>query len=238
MKKKFAFLLLAICFAIAGCGGAPSASQKAASNVLRSGTVFVGDSIFGRWDLDSYFPGKNYVNAGWFGQRTDQIRAVFPAILDGSNVCHGYQPTAPNPPDPSFPFSCKSISPPAEVIIFLGWNDLFQAKDPAQAASNINAMAKLARNAGVKVILVVPYRFDSAHPASWMQPFSACAPDGQYPYSDKQEPVLNANIGAGLGMPIVNLENLFFCQSDYTEDGVHPNANGYQQMHDAFVNVL
>jgi len=228
--------ILALLFVLVGCGGniKPQSSLHT-STVPRSGIVFVGDSIFGRWDLGSYFPGKGYVNGGWFGRRTDQILSVFPAILDGSNVCHGYMPDAPNPPDPAFPFSCSAINPPAEVVILLGWNDLFQGKDPEQAAGNINMMAKMAGDAGVKVVLVIPYRFDSAHPASWMQPWDACS--DLYPYRDT-EPVLNANIGGMPPVPLVNLESIFVCQSDYTIDGVHPNASGYQQMHDAIAKVI
>jgi hypothetical protein len=214
---------------VAGCGGNITATPPQKSTIQRSGTVFVGDSIFGRWDLDSYFPGKGYVNAGWFGKRTDEILAVFPSILDGSKVCHGFDGT---PSDGSFPFSCATIAPPAEVVILLGWNDLFQGKDAAQAAANINSMVNLAQAAGVKVILVVPYRFDSAHPASWMQPWDACS--DLFPYRDTM-PILNAGIrdrDAQSRMPTADLESLFTCQSDYTIDGVHPNAAGYQQMHD------
>jgi GDSL-like Lipase/Acylhydrolase family len=219
-----------------GCGGLASVTPHSAA--VRSGTVFVGDSIFGRWDLNTYFPGKGYVNAGWFGQRTDQILAVFPSILDGSNVCHGYNPVPPLPPDPAFPFSCQSIQPPAKIVIMLGWNDLFQAKDPAQAAANIATMVKMAQAANVKVILMVPYRFDSAHPNDWMQPWDSCS--DLFPYRDTL-PVLNTGIrdrDAQNPMPTVDLEKLFTCQSDYTDDGIHPNASGYHQMHDAVAGII
>jgi hypothetical protein len=230
--------ILALALLFVGCGGnvtAPPQAQKSAA-VTRSGTVFVGDSIIGRWDLDSYFPGKGYVNAGWFGKRTDEMLAVFPSILDGSRVCRGFDNV---PGDPAFPFSCQSIKPPAEVVILLGWNDMFQDFSTTQAAANIKSMAEMAKAAGVHVVLVVPYRFDSAHPASWMQPFDACATDGNYPFSLNQEPLLNSGIVAE-GLPTANLETVFLagCQSDYTIDGVHPNASGYQQMHDAIEKVI
>lgn len=234
--SKCSVLFFALSLLLIGCGGSMQQHSAQAANIQRSGTVFVGDSIIGRWDLDSYFPGKGYVNAGWFGKRTDQILAVFPSILDGSKVCHGYDGT---PGDPAFPFSCGSITPPAEVVILLGWNDMLQGKDTMQAAANINQMANMARAAGAKVVLVKPYRWDSAHIASWMQPFDSCAPDGEYPFSLTQEPVLNANIGNIMPpVPVVNLESLFFCQSDYTSDGVHPNASGYQQMHDLIAGMI
>src|SRR5579859_2024620 len=159
VKKLTVLLVLAFGIMMAiGCGGAPAAMKPTghlpgSTTVPRAGTVFVGDSLFGRMDLDFYFPGKGYHNGGYFGQRTDQMLARFPAILDGSNVCHGYDGV---PPDPAFPFSCSSITPPAEVVILLGWNDLLQAFSASQAAANINQMANMARNVGVKVVLVIP----------------------------------------------------------------------------------
>lgn len=229
----------ALVILLAGCGGQPQKSNV--GQVPRSGTVFVGDSLFGRWDLDAAFPGKGYVNAGWFGHKTGQSAQDFPAILDGSKVCHGYIPDPGNPPDPAFPFSCATIPPPARVVILLGWNDMFAGLNMQVAAANIDAMARQAKAEGVQVVLVVPYRFDSAHPATWMQPFLPCAPDGQYPFSGNQEPVLNAGIkatAAQLRIPVVDLESLFCLQADYTVDGVHPNASGYAQMQPAIAGVL
>src|ERR1044071_4338439 len=226
MKSAALILLLAL----SGCGGNITATPPQKTAIQRSGTVFVGESIFGRWDLDSYFPGKGYVNAGWFGKRTDEILAVFPSILDGSKVCHGFDGT---PSDPAFPFSCRSIPAPAKVVVFLGWNDLFQGTDTGQAVANINSMVNLAQAAGVKVILVVPYRYDSAHPdLSWMIPWDSCS--DLFPYRDTM-PKLNAGIrnrDAQSRSLTADLESLFTCQSDYTIDGIHPNASGYQQMHD------
>jgi hypothetical protein len=234
--------ILALVFFLAGCGSSgssgsspnPAASQ---SGSVRSGTVFVGDSIIGGWNLGSFFPARGYTNGGWFGKRTDEMLAVFPSILDGSKVCHGFDGT---PSDPRFPFECSSITPPAQVVILLGWNDLIQAKDAAQAAANIKTMAQMAQAAHVSVVLVAPYRWDSAHPdLSWMVPWDSCS--DLFPYRADQEPVLNANIrstAAQLGAQLVDLEPLFTCQSDYTVDGLHPNASGYQQMHDAIAKAL
>jgi lysophospholipase L1-like esterase len=86
----------------------------------------------------------------------------------------------------------------------------------------------------------MPYRWDSAHPdLSWMVPWDSCS--DLYPYRADQEPVLNANIRATafqLGIQIADLEALFTCQSDYTIDGIHPNASGFQQMHNAIAKAL
>ena len=224
--------IAALCPLLAGCN-----SVNFADGPTRSGVVFVGDSIFGRWDLDAYFPGKNCVNAGLFGKRTDEIRAIFPDILSGKNVCHGFQAN-----DPQFPLVCVSIPPPRKVVIFLGWNNLLQAKDPKMAVEDLRAMTEAARAQGVDVVLLVPYRYDSAWPAAWMQPWDPCSLE--YPYRDA-EPILNSgieDIGIQLRVREGNLEWLFSaafgCQSNYTIDGIHPNASGYQLMHDFILPLL
>jgi hypothetical protein len=231
--------ILALLVVLVGCGGQsnkPAATPQQLTNP-RSGTVFVGDSIIGSWNLDDYFTARGYINAGWFGKRTDEILAVFPSILDGSRVCHGFDGV---PSDPRFPFECSTIKPPAQVVILLGWNDMLQAKDTTQAAANIKTMAQMAQAAHVTVVLVMPYRWDSAHPdLSWMVPWDSCS--DLYPYRADQEPVLNANIrltASQLGIQVADLESLFTCQSDYTVDGIHPNASGYQQMHNAIAKAL
>jgi hypothetical protein len=239
--------VIALCLSAAACGGQPSPITDAPPiggapktvTVVRYGVVFVGDSLFGRWNLDSYFPGKGYINAGWFGKRTDEILAALPSILDGSKVCHGYDGT---PSDPDFPFTCQSITPPAEIVILAGWNDLFQGKDPQQAADNISAMVALANANGVKVVICIPYRYDSAFPMAWMGTWQPC--DTVYPYSAQLPTLISGTEAAGIvyKAPMANLEWLFLthagCQSNYTIDGIHPNASGYQQMHDFLVQII
>lgn len=202
----------------------------------RHGVVFVGDSIVGRMNLDEYFPGKGYVNAGWFGRRTDEMLAVFPQILDGTRVCHGY---SEGPSD--FPYTCVNIPPPAEVVIFLGWNNLLQSYSATQAAADIKQMAQMAEAAGAQVVLVTLYRWDSAHPVDWMapwEPFNGCSII--YPWSDSL-PALNAGIQqAGVDLHVKAIVDLYWlyesgCQQDYTIDGLHPSEGwpGYQQIADS-----
>jgi len=60
--------LLALTFLLlVGCGSLIQHHQPPQASV-----IFFGDSIFGIWDLESYFPGKGYVNGGMIGYRTDQ----------------------------------------------------------------------------------------------------------------------------------------------------------------------
>lgn len=236
LRKLTPVSLLISTMFLFGCGGqTPSAPTPQVS--IRSGTVFVGDSIFGRWDLDAYFPGKGYINAGWFGKRTDEILAVFPSILDGSKVCHGFDSV---PGDPAFPFSCQKIAPPATVVLLIGWNDMLQGKSMESAVANINQMLSLAKQAGVKVLVGITYEWDSAHINSWMQPWDACS--DLYPYRDVEPSLVSGtqNAASSRGFPVANIESLFrsHCESDYTIDGLHPNASGYQQMAELIAAIL
>jgi hypothetical protein len=248
MKNILFAAVLLLTFSTIACGGSlpripidpqptPAATPSPSPSptpVDRAGTVFVGDSLFGRMNLDAYFPGKGYINAGWFGKRTDEILAVFPQILNGSNVCHGYQ----NGNDPNWPFSCSSIKPPAQIVLLIGWNDLTQATSPTTAANNIKQMLILAKAAGVKIFVCVPYEWDSAMPASWMQTWPACSDN--YAYSNSLPVLINGIEQAGVAesVPIINLQWLFRtgaltggqCESGYTIDGLHPNDYGYWQI--------
>jgi hypothetical protein len=95
----FALLLLLV-----GCGGSVHRIQPLAPSV-----IFFGDSIFGAWNLETYFPGKEYVNGGMLGYRTDQLRAILPDVLSGNRVCHGLDG------DSTFPLACAPVTPPKTI---------------------------------------------------------------------------------------------------------------------------
>src|SRR5262249_34641773 len=144
--------------------------------VLRSGVVFLGDSIFGGWDLDAEFPGRGYVNGGMFGFRTDQLLALLPEVLSGKKVCHGLEGNS------DFPLSCAQLSqPPATIVLFAGWNDMIQSVPEDVIVFNLRTIVDRAHAQGVEVVLCVPYRWDSSHLAPWMQPFTPTA--ALFPYS-------------------------------------------------------
>ncbi|HXO38812.1 MAG TPA: hypothetical protein VN872_09235, partial [Candidatus Acidoferrum sp.] len=107
--------IFALLFVLVGCGGG-SMSPAPQPSISRSGTVFLGDSIFIRWDLNSYFPGKGYINAGIGGQNTSQILARINDTISGKNVCGG---------DAGI-INCQTITPPKTIVIFAGWNNMFQ----------------------------------------------------------------------------------------------------------------
>jgi lysophospholipase L1-like esterase len=219
--------LLFIIILIVGCG-APVHDSTFIAN--RSGVLFYGDSIFGKWDLDSAFPGQNVINGGHFGKRTDELLAALPDALSGKNVCSGYDG---NPGDPSTAtLTCHPITPPATIVILAGWNNMFQGYQ-VDARPDIKEMVKLSRAAGVAVVLCTVYPFDPAHPASWM------VPDGSQPvtFYDMWRNPMNDSIAQD-GVTVVDMSAVFAGQSGYTSDGVHPNSSGYAQMHDAISPAL
>lgn len=223
----FLFWLTICCIVISallilcGCGG----TTPPAAPALRSSgsTVFFGDSIFGRWNLDADFPGKGYINGGMFGYRTDQLLAILPAVLSGAQVCHGLAGNA------EFPLTCAEIPPPSTIVILAGWNNFFQGNPGNTSLSDIQAMVKLAQASGVRVIVATVYAYDPAHPQPWMQP-TGNAPITFY---DMWRVPLNRGLESS-GVAILDLSSLFAQQTGYTLDGVHPTEAGYSQMRDLF----
>jgi GDSL-like Lipase/Acylhydrolase family len=217
MKVKV--FVLALALALVGCGGKP---QVATSTVPRSGVVFFGDSIFGRWNIDADFPGKGYVNGGMYGYRTDQLLEILPAVLSGERVCHGLAG------NDTAPLVCQSIPAPATIVIEAGWNNFFQGNKGNTALPDITSMVKLAQSKGVRVIVTTLYAYDPAHPAPWM------VPTGNAPvtFYDMWRLPLNGGIEKIQGVTVVDLSGVFAGQSGYTLDGVHPINAAYSQMRD------
>ena len=91
--------------------------------------VFYGDSITDMWRLETYFPGKPYVNRGIGGQTTAQLLVRFrPDVI--------------------------ALAPQA-VVILAGTNDIAGNTGPMtleEIEGNYASMAELARLHGIKVI--------------------------------------------------------------------------------------
>jgi len=214
--------MLTLLFLLVGCGGASHPPQPPQPSV-----IFFGDSIFGAWNLETYFPGKEYVNGGMFGYRTDELKAILPDALSGNRVCHGVDG------DATFPLSCVQVTPPKTIVIMAGWNNLLQGNS-VNPIDDLQSMAAMASAKGVRVIICTVYAYDPAHPAPWMAPAGA-APVTFY---DVWRTPLNNSIGQMRGVTFVDFSDLFERQSDYTIDGIHPNDSGYAQMRDLINRIL
>jgi lysophospholipase L1-like esterase len=215
-------VMLALLFVLVGCGGSSQPPQP-----LQPSVIFFGDSIFGAWNLETYFPGKEYVNGGMFGYRTDQLKTILPEVLSGNKVCHGLDG------DATFPISCVQVTPPKTIVIMAGWNNLLQGNS-VNPIDDLQSMAAMANAKDVRVVICTVYAYDPAHPAPWMAPTGA-APVTFY---DMWRTPLNNSIGQMHGVTFVDFSDLFDRQSDYTVDGIHPNDSGYAQMRDLINRAL
>jgi len=92
--------------------------------------VFMGDSVTDMWRLETYFPGKSYVNRGIGGQTTPQMLVRFRQDV-------------------------LALAPKV-VVILAGTNDIAGNTGPMSIddiTANLSSMAELARAHGVRVVL-------------------------------------------------------------------------------------
>lgn len=203
-----------------------------------SGTLFVGDSIFGRLATNNTFISQSYIDAGVFGQRSDEILARFADTISGTNVCHGYNPPAGMPDNPDFPYSCSSLPEQVKtVVIMAGWNNMFQGANLAyvtEMATDIQSMATMAQAKGIKVVVCTVYAYDPGLPASWM------VPTGNAPvtFYDMWRIPFNAQITTMQNVTVIDLSAVFAGQLNYTIDGIHPTDGGNAQMLNAIIPAI
>lgn len=236
--KNF-LLLIAACITLTSCGGqvnSPSVpQQKFVPCVNCFGTVFVGDSIFGRLSTNNNFINAGYIDAGVFGQRTDEMLSRLSEIISGQNVCHGFIPPSGQSNTSGFPYECVTLTQqPKEIVIMGGWNNFFQNNPGNTALSDIKQMVSMAQAKGIKVVVCTLYAYDTAHPASWM------VPTGNAPvtFYDMWRIPLNQGIENIPSATVVDISNVFSGQSGYTIDGVHPTDAGNNEMLTAIQNRL
>jgi lysophospholipase L1-like esterase len=166
--------------------------------------VFLGDSITDGWRLDTFFPGKPYVNRGISGQVTSQMLVrEYADVIDLK---------------------------PAAVILLAGTNDIARNNGPETATmieENIMAITELAKVHGIKVILcsVTPIadygrqKMSEGRPPAdilkmnaWMKDYAA--KNGAF-YCDYFSALIDDK---GMLKPGISM------------DGLHPNAEGYKIM--------
>jgi lysophospholipase L1-like esterase len=190
--------------------------------------VFMGDSITDGWRLAEAFPGKPYVNRGISGQTTAQMLVrMYPDVI---------------------------ALKPAAVVFLAGTNDIARNNGPQtieMIEQNFMAMTELARLHDIKVILcaLTPISDNPAPPPAAAGRAGAPAATGrgaatpprrkqseQRPPSDILK--LNAwlkDYAAKINAPYVDyyaatVDASGEFRSGYTNDGLHPNARGYELM--------
>ena len=166
--------------------------------------VFMGNSITEGWSrLDSsFFSGKPYVNRGISGQTTPQMLIRF-------------KPDVVN---------LKA----SVVVILAGINDIAGNTGPStleMIEDNLSSMVEIAQANGIKVVL------------------SSVLPAYDFPWRPGMEPaekVVNLNIWIknfaeshkcvylDYFTPMADMKHAL--KSEYTQDGVHPNLDGYKIM--------
>lgn len=176
--------------------------------------VFMGDSITDSWPLADSFPGNHSVNRGISGQTTAQMLVrMYPDVI---------------------------ALQPAAMVLLAGTNDIAGNNGPQtldMIKHNLMAMVELAQVHNIKVILcaLTPVsdkaaggRKQSVHrPPSdilklnaWLKEYAAKI---KAPYVDYYTAVVDAQGELGRA---------------YTEDGLHPNARGYQLMQAAVAKAM
>lgn len=235
--KNF-LILMAACIALTSCGGQANLTSTQSQFVPCSncsGTVFFGDSIFGRLTENNTFIDAGYVDAGVFGQRTDEMLVRLPQVITGENVCHGFIPPSGQTDTSGFPYECVTLKQqPKEIVLMGGWNNFFQGNNGNTALSDIQQMVNMAQAKGIKVVVCTLYAYDPAHPTPWM------VPTGKAPvtFYDMWRLPLNTGIKGIKNVSVVDLSNTFSGQSGYTVDGVHPTDIGNEDMLTAIKEML
>jgi lysophospholipase L1-like esterase len=190
---------------------ANAALQPPGANEKR--VVFFGDSITDNWSKAGYggfFPGKPYVNRGIGGQTTPQMLVRFNADVLANK--------------------------PAVVVILAGTNDIAGNSGPIALEaieSNLASMAELARLHGVRVVLaaLLPVSDDKKDAAG--QPLVRTA--GRPPETLRALNQWEADYARAKGHVYLDYFSALAdpngrLRSEWTDDGLHPNAAGYAVM--------
>ena len=181
-------------------------SQVHGVGVERNRVVFLGDSITDNWALNQYFPGKPYINRGISGQITSQMLARMQAdVIDLR---------------------------PIVLVILSGTNDLARGVPLSTIKNNLSMIASLALTYDIIPI------------------FSSILPVNDY-YERNDPDYVRSVLRSPNDITLLNQWIRNFCHKrglryldyhskmidsteqlrvDWTEDGLHPNEEGYKIM--------
>ncbi len=166
--------------------------------------VFLGDSITDGWKLAQSFPGKPYVNRGISGQTTSQMLVrMFPDVI-------GLKPEA--------------------LVVLAGTNDIARNTGPVtqkMIADNFQAITELAKVHGIKVVLcaVMPVSDYTSRPQTARRPPADILKLNAWlkEYAAKAGAVYADYFAA-------TVDEKGWLRQGISEDGLHPNAKGYELM--------
>jgi len=189
--------------------------------------VFMGDSITDGWRLAEAFPGKPYVNRGISGQTTAQMLVrMYPDVI---------------------------ALKPAAMVILAGTNDIARnngMQTLEMIEQNIMAMTELAQGHNIKVLFCALTPI-SDNPAPPQAAPGAAAPAGRgagpggpprRKQSEQRPPADILKLNAWLKDYAAKTHSTYvdyyaatvdadgFFRSGYSNDGLHPNAQGYTLM--------
>ncbi len=173
----------------------------------------MGDSITDSWDDPKYggfFPGKPYVNRGISGQTTPQMLVRFrPDVL---------------------------ALKPAAVVILAGTNDIAGNTGPMTLEAiegNLASMAELARAHGVRVVLasVLPVSdYDKNREGKPVVRTAQRPPEQIRALNEWIKNYASENKLVYLDYYAATVDDKGFLKDELSDDGLHPNAKGYEVM--------
>lgn len=187
--------------------------------------VFMGDSITDGWRLAESFPGKPYVNRGISGQTTAQMLVrMYPDVI--------------------------ALKPQAMVIL-AGTNDIARNNGPQtleQIEQNFMAMTELAQAHNIKVLFcaLTPISDNPAPPQGVPAPAAGRGAGPAAPprrkQSEQRPPADILKLNAWLKDYAAKTKSTYvdyytatvdadgYFRSGYSNDGLHPNTQGYTLM--------
>jgi lysophospholipase L1-like esterase len=172
--------------------------------------VFMGDSITDSWKLAEYFPNQPYVNRGISGQTTPQMLLRFrPDVINLK---------------------------PKVVVILAGTNDISGNTGPTTLAAvqnNLTSMVELAHVNGINVVIasVLPISDYNKNREGVAIIRSVLRPPAQILALNEWIKKYCAEKGlVYLDYFTATADEKGFLKEDIANDGLHPNAKGYEVM--------
>jgi lysophospholipase L1-like esterase len=176
--------------------------------------VFLGDSITDSWRLNEYFTGRDFVNRGIGGQTTSQMLARFRQDVIAVN--------------------------PKIVVILGGTNDIANGVAPHQIEDNLAMMGDLAKAHGIRVVFASITPVNDYHKDT----------DPRYEMTKTRPPATIKEINAWIQTLCLNggfawmdyyaalADTAGQMASDFSDDGLHPNAKGYRVMSPVVISTI